>query len=373
MSEQLRVLAQKLRDQQNALQSCRVVGGFDGFVDEMIVIVGERHDMQSYSAVATMTDFAAKLQAASGRSSLSEIDIRSSDAGGCALNLCDVYNTMGIAVDYFGTLGQPIHPAFAQFAAECHACYSWLDGHGTTLALEFNDGKYMLASMSDLYRLNPEVLRAVLADGVFAASCQQAQLICMCNWTLYPQMTACWEYLQQEIYSTMTHRPFMFFDLVNPSSRSREDQLAMLATLQKFSDYGNVILGLNFNEAHIVATTLGIDANNNEENMTQLTFALREKLDIFEVVTHGIHNNCVAGRDYVQGGISGPYCESPKKSTGAGDRFNAGYCLGHLMQANPQECLQLGIASSGYFVRSAESATIDNMAQCIEQWADGIL
>jgi len=31
--------------------------------------------------------------------------------------------------------------------------------------------------------------------------------------------------------------------------------------------------------------------------------------------------------------VEGPFCPKPLKSTGAGDRFNAGYCLG-LIAAN---------------------------------------
>ncbi|NRA37148.1 MAG: carbohydrate kinase [Planctomycetes bacterium] len=369
----LQELAQKIHEQTSQLQQQRVVGGFDGFIDEMITIIDDRENEQSYSAVETMTAFAEKLQAASGRSSLSEIDMTSSDAGGCAVNLCDVYNTMGICVDYFGTLGQPMHPAFADFAAACNSCHSWLDGHGTTLALEFNDGKYMLASMSDLHRFTPAVLETVLADGIFTSASQQAQLICMCNWTLYPHMTECWQYLQKHVYSTMRQEPFMFFDLVNPSSRSKEDQLAMLQAMQDFSQNAKVILGVNLNEAHILADTLGIQSSNSEEDLIEVTVALREKINIFEVVTHGIRENCVAGDGYVQGKVSGPYCEAPKKSTGAGDRFNAGYCLGHLMGVSAEERLQLGVASGGYFVRNAKSASLADVAGFIERWADDTL
>ena len=69
--------------------------------------------------------------------------------------------------------------------------------------------------------------------------------------------------------------------------------------------------------------------------------------------------------------VEGPYCAKPKKSTGAGDRFNAGFCAGTLLKLPPRERLLLGCACSGYFVRQAHSATAPELADFIEQWEKG--
>ena len=55
--------------------------------------------------------------------------------------------------------------------------------------------------------------------------------------------------------------------------------------------------------------------------------------------------------------VKGPFVARPRISTGAGDHFNAGYCLGKLLGAEDVIALQLGVATSGYYVRTAKSPT----------------
>lgn len=367
-------LAAQLQQQIKQLSDKRVVAGFDGFVDELIEPIDERQSEDSYTTIESMQRFGEMIKAASGRSSLNEIEIRSIDAGGCAVNLSDALNHAGVPVDYFGTLGDPIHPAFQQFSEECHSCHSWLDGHGRTLALEFKDGKYMLASMSDLARFTPDLLAERLADGVFQQACSAADLIVMNNWTLYPHMTDCWQYLNQQVFSTLSQQPFLFIDLVNPSSRSDDDCRRMLETLTALNRHGRCILGLNLNEADIIAGLIGVDqADGDAAAVLQQCQAIREHLGMYEVVTHGVSINCVAGADYTADDVAGPYCAEPKKSTGAGDRFNAGYCLGLLLDVHPEQRLQLGVASSGFFIRHARSATAADLIAFLEGWQAGTL
>ena len=370
MSDGLQELAKRLQEKQPTLEQKRVVAGFDGFVDELIEAVDQRQNEAEYTTIDSMKRFGEMISASSGRSSLNEIQIRSTDAGGCSVNLSDGLNHVGVKVDYFGTLGDPIHPAFNDFAKQCRSCHSWLDGHGLTLALEFSDGKYMLASMSDLHRFSTSVIEEQLATGIFQEACQAAELIVMNNWTLYPHMTDCWAYLNKHVYSTLQQRPYMFIDLVNPSNRSRQDIFSMLEGMKQLQEHANVILGLNLNESDVLAGLIGeSEAGGDPDAVRGQAQSLREYLNISEVVVHGVKINCVAGKDYTADGISGPYCRSPLKSTGAGDRFNAGYCLGLLMDCSPEQRLQLGVATSGVFIRQATSATYEELLCFIQDWS----
>ena len=69
-------------------------------------------------------------------------------------------------------------------------------------------------------------------------------------------MTAVWSLLQERVYSRLTHRPAFLIDLVDPSSRSESDIRAMLETLPGFETGGSLTLGLNGNEANILAGIL---------------------------------------------------------------------------------------------------------------------
>jgi sugar/nucleoside kinase (ribokinase family) len=64
--------------------------------------------------------------------------------------------------------------------------------------------------------------------------------------------------------------------------------------------------------------------------------------------------------------FAGPFVQQPKISTGAGDHFNAGFCLGHVLGFGLEESLCTGVATSGYYVRSAESPTGAQLAEFIK-------
>ena len=368
----LHTLADAFRKRTGALRTLSVVSGFDGFVDEMTSVVGERTSLTDYTPVPDIGAFADLIKAAAGRSSLREIIVHRVDPGGCSVNMGDGLLALGIALDCFATLGQPRHAAFDAFASKCRSCHSWGREPGRTLAFEFADGKLMFSSVAQLAEFNPALLDRVLADGVYLEACRRAGLIALTDWTLYPHMTACWRKLQTEVYVRLTHRPLFFLDLVDPSSRSGADIRAMLDAVPGFEPAGSTILGLNGTEANVVARILGIAETKGEQRDALETQAagIRARLAIARVVVHGIR--VAAGAD--AGGacsVEGPFCASPKKSTGAGDRFNSGYCCGALLGLPPEDCLLLGCASSGFFVREARSADAAELAAFIDAWGRG--
>jgi sugar/nucleoside kinase (ribokinase family) len=340
--------------------------GFDGFVDEMISVVGERQSLTAFTAVPDIGTFGGMISKAAGHSSLREIVVNAVHPGGCAVNMGDGLATLGVPVDCFATLGQPMHPAFQETTTKFRSCQSWGKEPGRTLAYEFNDGKLMFSAVSQLADFTPAHVETMLADKAYAWSCSTARVIALTDWTLYPHMTAVWRLLLEKVYAKLNHRPAFFIDLVDPSSRSAADIRAMLDTLPEFEKYGPLTLGLNGNEANILARLLNIsEAGDNPEASLAQGQALRKGLGISEVVIHHIKFAAVANA-HQPAFLRGPYCEKPKKSTGAGDRFNAGYCLGQLLQLNAPARLACATACSGFFVRHARSATLQELADFLQ-------
>jgi sugar/nucleoside kinase (ribokinase family) len=349
-----------------------VVVGFDGFVDEMISVVAERNSLEEFSPVPDIGTFAGLLSAAAGHSSLREIVITAMHPGGCAVNLGDGLAALGIPVDCYATLGEPAHPAFAETTTRFRKAVSWGREPGRTLAFEFTDGKLMFSAVKQLAEFTAEDIARRLADGDYLASCREAAIIALTDWTLYPHMTSVWRLLHSEIYAKLGRRPHFFIDLVDPSSRSSADILAMVETLPLLESCGDVTLGLNGNEANILARLLGLHPAQGAEDAMRLAGQLQAKIGISTVVIHKLRFAVCAGSD---GAFSaqGPFCENPLKSTGAGDRFNAGYCLGLLAGGTPEDSLVLGSAVSGFFVRKARSPSRTEVVELLHQWAEGHL
>ena len=348
-----------------------VVVGFDGFVDEMIRVVGERRSLEEYRPIPDIATFGALVSGAAGHSSLREIVVEAVHPGGCAVNLGDGLAAAGVPVDCFATLGEPVHPAFREPLARFRRTVSWGDEPGRTLAFEFADGKLMFSSVLQLARFTPGSVAPRLGDGAYLAACREAGVIALTNWTLYPHMTAVWGLLQREVFARLTHRPHFLVDLVDPSSRSADDIRAMLGALPAIETCGPVTLGLNGNEANLLARLLGLAPAEDEPGACgALAGGLRRAIGVSSVVIHRLR---FAVSDGPGGAFSaaGPYCEQPLKSTGAGDRFNAGYCLGLLAGADPEACLDLGSATSGFFVRNARSGTRAELLEFLGRWRAG--
>lgn len=355
--------------------ACRVVTGFDGFVDEMITLVGERRSLDEFTPVPDITSFGALISAAAGHSSLREIVVNATHPGGCAVNLADGLASLGVAVDCFATLGDPVLPAFAEIAEKCRSFQTWGREPGRTLAFEFDDGKLMFSAVQQLATFTPDAVRGYLTESTFASACAAAQVIALTDWTLYPHMTAVWRMLQSEVFDGLTHRPHFFIDLVDPSSRSAPDILAMAATLRGFEAAGPLTLGLNGNEANILCRLHDLPAaapDAGPQEVLQQAGALRELLGISRVVVHRIP---YAVSSSASGGFTqaGPFCPHPKKSTGAGDRFNAGCCLALALGLGDADALALGCATAGFFVRHARSASHAELVEFIHNWAAGII
>ncbi len=362
-------LAAALRSRGHEIPARRIVAGFDGFVDEFIQVVATRHNLTDYSAVADISTFADLIKAASGRSSLREIVLTHDAPGGCAINLSDGLAALGIPLDVFATLGDPIHPAFEPIIRRFSSVRTWGTAHGRTLAFEFADGKLMFSAVSQLAEFTPQLLDEALADGAYRQACGRADLIALTNWSLYPHMTACWRKLLREVYSKLGHKPAFYFDLVDPSSRSEEDIALMLSVLAEFQLYGRAILGLNGNEARILGRVLKVEPPpagcGAPEELGHYARLIRHRLGISQVVVHHHRGAALAEADQLHT-QTGFFTASPMKSTGAGDRFNSGFCLGLLLDLPPRQRILLAHAASGFFVRNARSATLGELIEFLE-------
>ena len=159
----------------------------------------------------------------------------------------------------------------------------------------------------------------------------------------------------------------LFIDLADPEKRTHGDILDALKLLTRFQDQVDVILGLNLKESMEVADVLGLPGKSDPEAAIEDNArAIRENLNVSCVVIHPRRSAAAATED-ASARFPGPFVTQPKISTGAGDHFNAGFCLGHLLGFNLEESLCTGVGTSGYYVRTAESPTAGQLAEFISK------
>lgn len=138
--------------------------------------------------------------------------------------------------------------------------------------------------------------------------------------------------------------------------------------IAQFKNYFQVILGTNEKEGFEIADVLGIkQPDNSKASILRMAQEIRRTLDIHNVVVHPIQYAVAASADDVQL-VDGPWEPKPLISTGAGDHFNAGFCLGRLLGLDLEQSLLTGVTASGFYVRTAQSPAIPDLIKFMQNW-----
>lgn len=358
--------ARRLRDAVPRLAQTRALVGLDGFVDEIIAVVDKRTGQDAYAPVRTIADLARKMHAAAGQSSNYELVVRQMKLGGNGPIMANALASFGVGVTYVGNLGYPsIHPVFEELAQRAEVVSIGQPAH--TDALEFDDGKLMLGKLQPLNEVTWDNLLARVGRERLGQMIARSHVVAMVNWTMLPHMSRIWAKLLDEcIPGAQRRERFVFIDLADPEKRTHDDIVDALRLLTRFQDQVDVVLGLNLKESQEIADVLGLPGKTNPEAAIEATAAaIREKLGLACVVIHP-RRGAAAATGGGSATFAGPFIASPKISTGAGDHFNAGFCLGRMLGLTLEESLCAGCATSGYYVRTAESPSAAQLADFAE-------
>ena len=342
--------------------------GFDGFVDEILHVVDKRDGPASFQRVTTISKLAERLGAAAGKSTNIEIVNRATKLGGNGPIMANALAGFGLKVTCLGTLGWPnLHPVFADFAkrAEVHS----LAEPGHTDALEFDDGKVMIGKVLSLNDVNWANIQSRYGRDRFAAQLAGADLVGFVNWTMLTCMNEIWQATLKEICPGLKgKRRVMFFDLADPEKRKPDDIREALKTIVEFEKYFDVVLGLNEKEAREIGDVLGVPAvGKSPEALSSLGLEINRRVLVNTLVVHPVNYALAAGNGAVSL-VEGAFTAKPAITTGAGDHFNSGFCLGKLLGLDNTQSVLTGVATSGYYVRTAQSPNISDLAKMLRSW-----
>jgi sugar/nucleoside kinase (ribokinase family) len=352
----------------NRAQQATAFIGLDGFVDEILHVVDKRESAETYTRLPRIDQFAARLAAAAGRSTNVELVSQLTKLGGNGPIMANALASFGLKVTYLGILGYPnIHPVFAELSAHAHA-YSIAEP-GYTDAIEFEDGKIMLGKHQSLKQMNWENIKTRFGLDKFVTHFGSADLVGFVNWTMLTAMSDIWSSILKEICPELKGpRRKLFIDLADPEKRTQEDILRALELIGAFQKHFDVILGLNEKEGYEIGRQLGLKgANLPVEGLLKLCHEIHQRVPVDTVIIHPTSYALASGPDG-DSVVAGPFTPKPRITTGAGDHFNSGFCLGKLFGFSTELCLLAGVTTSGYYVRSGRSPAITDLGQMLSNW-----
>jgi len=345
--------------------------GLDGFIDEIIDVVDKKEGFDHYTRIETISALGERISKAAGLSTNIELVPKQVKLGGNGPIMGNAMLSAGFVVDYMGILGYPdVDPVFADFASRCNEVFC-IAAPGHTDALEFADGKVMLGKQQTLKEITWERILEQVGLDKLVDLFETVDLVALVNWTMTPYMNDIWEHLLSDVCPRVKDRPLMFFDLADPEKRTEKDIARAMDLIKEFSDEFYVTLGLNRKEATEVAEVLNPDLSGapSDCSLEEITTALAGSLDIQCLVVHPTAEAAavVDGQYYH---VDGPYTSNPRLTTGAGDNFNAGFCLGRLLGLDPEASLVTGTATSGFYVRNMRSPGFEDLKQFLGLWAE---
>jgi len=125
---------------------------------------------------------------------------------------------------------------------------------------------------------------------------------------------------------------------------------------------------LNEKEAYEIREVLGIKEHpNTRDGISELAREIHGHLDIDALAVHPV-TFALAVSDEQVDLVEGPYVPVPLITTGAGDHFNAGFCLGKLFGLHNALCVLVGVTTSGYYVRTGRSPSVQDVVGMLRDW-----
>lgn len=343
------------------LQNKRAFVGYDGFVDEIIHVVDQRMDENRYSRVRTIRQYGKRILGAAGLSSNIEYVTVMRKMGGNGTIFANALLNYGQSVTYIGALGDPPESIFAPIV-ERSEVYSVAEAAHTD-AVEFEDGKLIISKLESFKNITFERIVNRMGLNTLIQQVENSTLVAFANWTMVTAMTDIFKGFLAHVSPNVSDGKFAFFDLADPEKRSKEDLAEALRTIGNFEPKFRAILGLNLREAKQVAAVFGAEVT---QDLEQLARMLAERMGIYAVVIHPVQEACaLVGSTFYR--VAGPYCEHPVLTTGAGDNFNAGFCMGLMQGWEIDLALQLGTMTSGYYVCNAHSPNPEEILKFILQ------
>ena len=364
------MIAHQLRTLCKTNPSKRAMIGFDGFVDELFRVVLTRENAEACHFYSTISQFSKHVADAAGKSADIELVSQDVKLGGNAPIMANAIAGLGFCTQCVGAMGYPEeHPVFKNINENCERISVCAPAY--TYAYEFNNGKLMFANHHQLNALNWDLLKSMVGLNRLAQMAADSDLWAFVNWSVMSGAGSIWEGFFQEVLPlippAVLAEKTLFFDLADPSKRSKHSILDVLDLIRRYQHHCHVILGLNENEALRIYDAVKADDTRTEalplDKKAQHIF---EYLGIELLVVHPV-DRCIAVSPSGTVTEYGRVITAPKLTTGGGDNFNAGFCFAHLLGLPPADAARTAMATSGCYVKNGHSPSLPELLRFMEE------
>jgi len=350
--------------------SHKVAVGFDGFIDTiskpiLSVSGGEKKYFPS------ITSFGEHILSKASLSCCIEMDTITKKIGGNMPIYASALSSFGVNCDCIGALGYPkTHELFLNLGKNIKI--TSIAEAGECNALEFDDGKVMLADNKEVNHLDFRLLRERVGKDKLIQWIEENDAFALFSWSELPGMTSVWRGFLDEILPGVHFQKekYMIIDISDCSKRPPNEIREMGEMMKEFGQYFKVVFSLNLNENLLVSSAFGGNFAGDPKNPEASGQFVYEALNPHALVIHlldGVLLYEADGHTF----LPTKRIVSPKISTGGGDNFNAGLSLALLMDMEYKEAIAVANATGSFYVANGKSATFQELLSYVSDMAMG--
>lgn len=269
---------------------------------------------------------------------------------------------LDVSVNCVGAMGYPdVLPIFRNMPPNCQLLS--VCEPGLCQALEFDDGKLMLANNEDIDQLDYSLLLQRAGKDILFSLFDSSDMMVLLNWSELKGSLSIWNGLEKDIFPYLSPKKrFVFIDLSDCSCRSAEEIREACSLMRSFSNRFDFTISMNRNEAERVAEAENISYGSIEALASQLY----TRLHCSRLVIHLLDCSCYVSEGQVRH-RKNFHTPHPVISTGGGDNFNAGFALGLLYGLECADCVDLAHSVSGFYVSHGHSPSREELFHWLEQ------
>jgi len=340
----------------------RVFVGFDGYIDRLVRLRKNQNIPPDYfKSVGEFSGFVTNYANQSA-----DINVRriGEKLGGNGPILADALARKGVPLACVGAFGYPaLEKIYEPLSDICNLIS--VEETGFTFILEFEDGKLMFGDSDSFYNITWGRLEEIIGHSGLFELLDECDMLCFANWSALFESNDLLEGIIRTARTISSKPRSIFFDIADPAPKTPAQFGELFRLMGQAREKFEVILGLNPKEALIAYNHFFSEQE--AAYADSLAEKLLDEMPVDELVVHSI-DYALAGRK------NGTLCQSPNDSVampavlaGGGDNFNSGYCLGKLLDLNPELCACLGNLAATIYVASGKASSVPDIIELIEK------
>ncbi|HPR40593.1 MAG TPA: PfkB family carbohydrate kinase [Oscillospiraceae bacterium] len=342
----------------------RALVGFDGYLDRLVRLKRSQTEELFY---ATIGEFAEFIRNKQGISSDIAFHTVSEQFGGNGPLMALALAEKGFQTTCIGAMGLP--EPDRHFTPLCEkARVVSICEYAPSFNMEFQDGKLMFGEGEKLDGIDWARIKEAVGFEELACMFEGADVFGYANWSSLSKSADILGGILSEILSRMTPRPegcrrLAFFDLADPSAKAEEQFQELFDAIRGLRKRYTVAVGLNRKE--FLAVYNQWFGKTEKEFSERLVEELCADFPADEVAVHVPDGSYAVeiGKGY--GFVPVERVEAPVLTTGAGDNYNSGYCLGAALNLPAADCALLGNLSGRFLVKTGRPASSEELLHAV--------